>query len=73
MRKILPLAAALILLTGCGVEPSGQGENYDSIIVTYQTMPTSRLSGLSRVERAVNEIAGTEIGVEASCYYIFAP
>ncbi len=66
MRKILPLAAALILLTGCGVEPSGQGENYDSIIVTYQTMPTSRLSGLSRVERAVNEIAGTEIGVEAS-------
>jgi len=66
MKRILPLVLAVMLLTGCGGEPSGQGEEHDPIIVTFQTMSTSRLSGLSRVENAINAIAGEEIGVEVS-------
>jgi len=59
-------ALTLVLLCGCGAQPTEQTEASDPIIVTYQTMSTSRLSGLARVEAAVNEVAREEAGVEIS-------
>lgn len=59
-------AIAVALLSGCSTKPLEQTEDVDPIIVTYQTMSTSRLSGLARIEAAVNEIAREEAGVEIS-------
>lgn len=61
------LAAALsVFLLGCGERNQEQEEHPDKVIVTYQTVTTSRLSGLLRIENAINEIAREEAGVEIS-------
>ena len=69
MRRLFQLvlaAAAFVLLAGCGTETPKQTESDDPVIMTFQTMSTSRLSGLGRIEMAVNEIAREEVGVEVS-------
>lgn len=59
-------AGLLIILAGCGTRVQVQKEEPDKIIMTFQTLPTSRLSGLQRIEDAINEIAMAEVGVEVS-------
>lgn len=69
MRRLVHFTLAMLtlaLLSGCGEKPPEPVEHSDPIIMTYQTMSTSRTTGLSRVETAINEIAREEAGVEVS-------
>lgn len=65
MKRLVCLALAILLvISGCTEVSDEQPPSSDRLIVTYQTMPYSRLDGLGRVQNAVNAIAKEEAGVE---------
>lgn len=59
-------AVLALLIIGCGTLNQEQNEDLDRVIMTFQTLSTSRLSGLQRIEDAINEISREETGVEVS-------
>lgn len=65
MRRLVCLVLALLFaLSGCEYSPQRETEAADKLIVTYQTMPYSRLDGLQRIQDTINTIASDEAGVE---------
>jgi len=63
-RLVYLILLVLLIFFGCTNTKEEESPPADRLIVTYQTMPYSRLDGLGRVQRAVNAIAEEEIGVE---------
>lgn len=63
-RIICLLLAVLMTISGCARSLQEETESADRLIVTYQTMPYSRLDGLGRIQKAINEIAKKTIGAE---------
>ncbi len=69
-RKIMlaVLCAVLTVSTASCVPGDGgaEGKDLPTVVMTFQTMGTSRLDGLPRVEKAINEITAREAGFRVS-------